>query len=63
MKSSEALVIVFFVFCFSAHSITSDVGIADTAEAAKFFLADGVILTGSATGQEADHRQLESKAL
>ncbi|ROT81513.1 putative uncharacterized protein F13E9.13, mitochondrial isoform X2 [Penaeus vannamei] len=34
----------------SAHSITSDVGIADTAEAAKFFLADGVILTGSATG-------------
>ncbi|ROT81526.1 putative uncharacterized protein F13E9.13, mitochondrial-like [Penaeus vannamei] len=44
----------------SAHSITSDVGIADTAEAAKFFLADGVILTGSATGQEADHRQLEN---
>ncbi|ROT65436.1 putative uncharacterized protein F13E9.13, mitochondrial-like isoform X4 [Penaeus vannamei] len=43
-----------------AHSITSDVGIADTAEAAKFFLADGVILTGSATGQEADHRQLEN---
>ncbi|XP_042856449.1 uncharacterized protein F13E9.13, mitochondrial-like [Penaeus japonicus] len=43
----------------SAHSITSDVGIAEMAEAAKFFLADGVILTGSATGQEADHRQLK----
>lgn len=61
MKYSKALVIVLLYF--SAHSITSDVGIADTAEAAKFFLADGVILTGSATGQEADHRQLESKEL
>ncbi|XP_045608960.2 uncharacterized protein F13E9.13, mitochondrial isoform X1 [Procambarus clarkii] len=42
----------------SAHSITSDVTIVETAQAANFFLADGVIITGSATGQEADHTQL-----
>ncbi|KAG7172993.1 uncharacterized protein F13E9.13, mitochondrial-like [Homarus americanus] len=42
----------------SAHSITDDVSVVEMAEAARFFLADGVILTGSATGQEADHQQL-----
>ena len=38
----------------SAHAITSDVSIAETAKAAEFFLADGVIVTGPATGQPAD---------
>jgi len=38
----------------SAHAITSDVDIAETAKAAEFFLADGVIVTGPATGQAAD---------
>ncbi len=37
----------------SAHSVTADVDIAETAEAAGFFLADGVVITGSATGKEA----------
>ncbi len=34
----------------AAHAITADVGIADHAHAAEFFGADGVIVTGSATG-------------
>lgn len=37
----------------SAHAITSDVSLAHTAKAAEFFLADGVILTGAATGDPA----------
>lgn len=38
----------------SAHAITSDVDLAETAAAAAFFGADGVIVTGSATGRPAD---------
>ncbi len=34
----------------SAHAITADVSLAETAEAADFFCADGVIVTGTATG-------------
>lgn len=34
----------------SAHAITSDVDLAETARAAEFFGADGVIVTGIATG-------------
>ena len=34
----------------SAHSITADVGIGDTAKAAQFFLSDALILTGKETG-------------
>lgn len=37
----------------SAHAITADVSIEETAHAAEFFLADGVIVTGVATGTEA----------
>lgn len=36
----------------SAHAITGDVSLVETAEAAAFFKADGVIVTGSATGKE-----------
>ena len=36
----------------SSHSITDDTDITDTAKAAEFFLSDGVIITGSATGME-----------
>jgi membrane complex biogenesis BtpA family protein len=36
-----------------AHAITADVSIVDTAKAAEFFLADGVIVTGAATGEPA----------
>ncbi|XP_060561400.1 uncharacterized protein F13E9.13, mitochondrial-like isoform X1 [Ruditapes philippinarum] len=43
----------------SAHSITSDVSIEDTAQAAQYFLTDGVILTGSSTGLPVNHQELE----
>ncbi|XP_044126640.1 uncharacterized protein F13E9.13, mitochondrial-like isoform X2 [Bufo gargarizans] len=43
----------------SSHAVTADVTISETAKAAEFFLADGVILTGVATGQEADPRELK----
>ena len=38
----------------SSHTITSDVDILETAKAAEFFLSDGVIITGSSTGTEAN---------
>lgn len=34
----------------SSHAITADVSLAETAHAAEFFCADGVIVTGAATG-------------
>jgi membrane complex biogenesis BtpA family protein len=38
----------------SAHALTADVDIAETAHAAEFFLADGVVVTGTATGRPTD---------
>jgi uncharacterized protein len=38
----------------AAHAITADVDLAETARAAEFFLADGLIVTGIATGRETD---------
>ncbi|MGE3106849.1 MAG: BtpA/SgcQ family protein [Phycisphaerales bacterium] len=35
----------------ASHALTADISIAQTARAAEFFRADGVIVTGSATGQ------------
>ena len=35
----------------SSHAITADVSLAETARGAEFFLADGVVVTGSATGE------------
>lgn len=35
----------------SSHAITGDVSVAETAVAAQFFNADGVIITGSTTGK------------
>lgn len=37
----------------SSHSITADTTIGETAHAAEFFLSDGLIVTGVATGAEA----------
>jgi uncharacterized protein len=34
----------------SAHMVTGDVSLAETAKAAEFFLSDGLIVTGTATG-------------
>jgi uncharacterized protein len=38
----------------SAHAITSDISIAETAKNAEYFKADGVIVTGISTGAAAD---------
>lgn len=38
----------------SAHSITADVDLGETARAAEFFCADGVIVSGIATGRPTD---------
>ncbi len=46
----------------SAHAVTADVDIVETAHAAEFFLADGVIVTGAATGQAADAAEVRSVA-
>jgi membrane complex biogenesis BtpA family protein len=35
----------------SAHAVTADVDLVETAKAAEFFRSDGVIVTGSSTGQ------------
>jgi len=43
----------------SAHAITADVDIAETAKAAEFFLADGVIVTGISTGAPADPAEVQ----
>lgn len=42
----------------SAHSVTADVSITETARAAHFFRSDGVIITGDATGHQADPGQV-----
>lgn len=42
----------------SSHALTSDVSLSATVNAAKFFLADGIVLTGTATGEPADLREL-----
>uniref|UniRef100_A0A3Q2ULT1 Zgc:162297 n=1 Tax=Fundulus heteroclitus TaxID=8078 RepID=A0A3Q2ULT1_FUNHE len=42
----------------SSHALTSDVTIKDTARAAEYFLSDGVVITGAATGDQADPREL-----
>jgi membrane complex biogenesis BtpA family protein len=42
----------------SSHAITADMDITETALTAAFSLADGVILTGPATGREADPEEV-----
>jgi membrane complex biogenesis BtpA family protein len=44
----------------SSHAITSDVDLLETAQAAQFFMADGVIITGQSTGKPVDEQALES---
>src|SRR6266542_1874447 len=44
----------------SAHAITADVDIAETAKAAEFFQADGVIVSGVATGRAADAEEVRA---
>jgi membrane complex biogenesis BtpA family protein len=46
----------------SAHAITADVSITETAKAAEFFLADGVIVTGISTGEPASPDEVRDVA-
>jgi uncharacterized protein len=44
----------------SAHAITADVDIVETAKAAEFFSVDGVIVSGAATGSPADPDEVDA---
>ncbi|XP_055537643.1 uncharacterized protein F13E9.13, mitochondrial isoform X2 [Wyeomyia smithii] len=44
----------------SSHAITNDVSLCETAKAAEFFLSDGLVLTGKATGYETDIDDIKS---
>jgi len=44
----------------SAHAITADVDIVETAKAAEFFRADGVVVSGISTGQPADAEEVRA---
>jgi len=46
----------------SAHALTADVSLVETARAAEFFLVDGVIVSGIATGHAADVSEVQSVA-
>ena len=46
----------------SAHAITADVSITETAKAAEFFLADGVIVSGPSTGVPASTEEVRDVA-
>jgi predicted TIM-barrel enzyme len=45
----------------SSHAITQDVSLIETAKAATFFLTDGIIITGAATGQPAEPQEVNGK--
>ena len=47
----------------AAHAMTSDVSLVETAKAAEFFLADGVIVTGATTGEPASPDEVRDVAL
>src|SRR6266567_4344200 len=44
----------------SAHAITADVDLVETAKAAEFFQADGVIVSGVATGRPTDPNEVRA---
>lgn len=44
----------------SSHTITKDLSVSETAKAAEFFLSDGVIVTGKATGTETNVDDVKS---
>ena len=46
----------------SAHALTADVSLTETAKAAEFFLVDGVIVSGVATGQPTDAGEVKAVA-
>jgi membrane complex biogenesis BtpA family protein len=44
----------------SAHAITADVDIVETAKAAEFFSVDGVVVSGPATGRPTDPEEVQA---
>lgn len=44
----------------ASHALTADIDLAETARAAEFFLADGLIVTGPATARPADPGELRN---
>jgi membrane complex biogenesis BtpA family protein len=46
----------------AAHAITADLSLLDTARAAEFFLADGVVVTGLETGATTDPAEVRETA-
>lgn len=46
----------------SSHALTADIDIAETAQAAEFALADGLIVTGAATGRQASSTDVAAAA-
>ncbi len=44
----------------SSHALTADVDLLETARAAEFFLADGVVVTGAATARATDASDVEA---
>jgi membrane complex biogenesis BtpA family protein len=44
----------------SSHSITSDVSLSETAKAAEFFRADGVVITGISTGAAPEPKDVQA---
>lgn len=46
----------------SAHALTADVDLVETARAAAFFLADGVVVSGAATGRPTDPGEVRAVA-
>lgn len=43
----------------SSHALTADVSLSETLKATEFFLSDGVVITGTATGETIDLRELK----
>lgn len=60
LEASQILVLTDIKKKHSAHAITQDVNIVETAEAAAFFRSDGLILTGSATGKAASLQEIDA---
>jgi len=46
----------------AAHAITADLSVAETAQAAEFALADGVIVTGTSTGRQTEPDEVNAVA-
>lgn len=49
---------VSLIHCYSSHAVTADLCISEVARAAEFFCSDGIIITGTETGQPVDTQAL-----